>query len=1025
MPYDVRTAGMPVIGEASTIATPTLLPEFGAPSTIEELRDALLELWNRMSVISALYQQTEYRFPERHFWETIQALNIFNMTHGGTLPATRKDGTPLRAGDMHGDYSQVGIPLRPLIYDGEDWVSFLLDIQPGGAMIDQLLEIVIGNSQVVNAPNSALVNALRTELRDGVATDRNTLKKLSDAIDAISVPLNDLALTGNPTAPTQSPGTNNTRLASTAYADAAAAAVAAAAIPLTQKGAASGVASLDSGGKVPAGQLPSYVDDVIEAANFAALPGGGETGKIYVTLDNGKAFRWGGSAYVEIVASPGTTDALIEGTTNRYFTDARAQAALASALAGKQATLTGVTGVVNPATGVARAVEAADIPALPIAKTTGLQDALDAKIGTSQRGANNGVASLDSGGKVPSAQLPSFTPSFTTAGTVDPLDHGVVGDGDADDTAALIALFSNPAHAAKEIRGRNRNYKITGAGLTLLHPKMREFRFILTALTTTSLGGYSALFGIRHDVGTWAGGYATTTLAASVSRGDDRFDVANGAVLAAGWAQIHEAAAWLSTDSGRAQKSEVVYIAGVDANRVRLIGKVEGTYTSSATIRMFPNTAAANPDLYDITLIGNPAQNQAGLAIFGARAPKLIGVRAEDTKERAFAIWSAASYQVEDLYVARANQSGLGYGLDDSGSSNGVSKRLRGVDGRHLITGGAGPSASKTTSRNNLFEDIDGYNFDDAIFDKHPDAVNDTVRRLRGRCNPSSVEASDGAIVYQGSGFIASDIQCSQFKRAGILIQGFGDGDGVKRKVRISDANLVAAPGNSNSSVWTFTHDSLPSGKTAHGEVIFHNVGGRASRGAQVEFQQSGVDRLQITSDKRSHLQSASGYDAIRVRHYTSSSVGAAKTDIAGLSLSAPDTAGVYCIYFVGVSAATMPAVRVEDLVTVGGEFAMRADYATVTWNSVSFSNSRPSDGRFVASTGGSFTEDTKPKGASKEYPVEVTFTAGAPSALPTGAVTIADGAAPTAAEILNLALNLRAELAATRQGLRSAGILS
>lgn len=74
-------------------------------------------------------------------------------------------------------------------------------------------------------------------------------------------------------------------------------------IPLTQKGAASGVAELDASGTVPSAQLPSFVDDVIEATNFAALPGTGETGKIYVTLDDNKTYRWSGSAYVEISSS--------------------------------------------------------------------------------------------------------------------------------------------------------------------------------------------------------------------------------------------------------------------------------------------------------------------------------------------------------------------------------------------------------------------------------------------------------------------------------------------------------------------------------------------------------------------------------------------------------------------------------------------------------------------------------------------------------------------------------------------------
>ena len=73
-------------------------------------------------------------------------------------------------------------------------------------------------------------------------------------------------------------------------------------IPATEKGANSGVATLDATGKVPSSQLPSFVDDVIEAANFAALPETGEGGKIYVTLDDNKTYRWGGTTYVEISA---------------------------------------------------------------------------------------------------------------------------------------------------------------------------------------------------------------------------------------------------------------------------------------------------------------------------------------------------------------------------------------------------------------------------------------------------------------------------------------------------------------------------------------------------------------------------------------------------------------------------------------------------------------------------------------------------------------------------------------------------
>jgi hypothetical protein len=45
------------------------------------------------------------------------------------------------------------------------------------------------------------------------------------------------------------------------------------------------------------------VDDVIEVASFSALPSTGETGKIYITLDTNKIYRWSGSVYVEISSS--------------------------------------------------------------------------------------------------------------------------------------------------------------------------------------------------------------------------------------------------------------------------------------------------------------------------------------------------------------------------------------------------------------------------------------------------------------------------------------------------------------------------------------------------------------------------------------------------------------------------------------------------------------------------------------------------------------------------------------------------
>ena len=69
------------------------------------------------------------------------------------------------------------------------------------------------------------------------------------------------------------------------------------------KGSANGYAPLDGTGKISALYLPSYVDDVEEYPNFAALPQVGETGKIYIMTDEAELnaqYRWSGSQYIDI-----------------------------------------------------------------------------------------------------------------------------------------------------------------------------------------------------------------------------------------------------------------------------------------------------------------------------------------------------------------------------------------------------------------------------------------------------------------------------------------------------------------------------------------------------------------------------------------------------------------------------------------------------------------------------------------------------------------------------------------------------
>ncbi|PVX86487.1 hypothetical protein [Paraburkholderia unamae] len=173
------------------------------------------------------------------------------------------------------------------------------------------------------------------------------------------------------------------------------------AVAASAVGAANGVAPLDSTGKVAAAYLPSYVDDVLEYANLAAFPATGETGKIYVADDSGKIYRWSGSAYIEISASPGSTDAVPEGATNQYFTPSRVLATV----------LTGLSTATNAV------ITAADTVLSALGK---LQSQISDFI--AQKGTANGLATLGADGLVPTSQLPAssggladFTDTLSTA----------------------------------------------------------------------------------------------------------------------------------------------------------------------------------------------------------------------------------------------------------------------------------------------------------------------------------------------------------------------------------------------------------------------------------------------------------------------------------------------------------------------------------------------------------------------------------------------------------------------------------
>ena len=185
-----------------------------------------------------------------------------------------------------------------------------------------------------------------------------------------------------------------------------------------KKGEANGVASLGSDGKVPSSQLPSYVDDVLEYDTKTAFPATGESGKIYVSKDDNKTYRWGGTSYVEISASL----ALGETSSTAYAGDkgkanAEAITALQSGKADKNHThtsaqITDLQGKLDAKANTTHTHVTADITDLQgkldakanaththaISDITNLQNTLDGKASVSHNHDNKYVALDNSGG---------------------------------------------------------------------------------------------------------------------------------------------------------------------------------------------------------------------------------------------------------------------------------------------------------------------------------------------------------------------------------------------------------------------------------------------------------------------------------------------------------------------------------------------------------------------------------------------------------------------------------------------------
>jgi hypothetical protein len=191
------------------------------------------------------------------------------------------------------------------------------------ALTDKALGVVGGLvklmtfQQIKNAVDSVGSSVTVEDVLTSTNTD-NALsaaqgKILNDAL-VLKAPLASPIFTGTPATPTADTGTSTTQIASTAFVQQEISQITFTTIGAEEAGAAATALSDANNyaddlvadlcplvdGLVPSANLPSFVDDALEFANLAAFPVTGESGKIYIAINDNTIYRWTGSIYVLI-----------------------------------------------------------------------------------------------------------------------------------------------------------------------------------------------------------------------------------------------------------------------------------------------------------------------------------------------------------------------------------------------------------------------------------------------------------------------------------------------------------------------------------------------------------------------------------------------------------------------------------------------------------------------------------------------------------------------------------------------------
>jgi len=500
------------------------------------------------------------------------------------------------------------------------------------------------------------------------------------------------------------------------------------------------------------------------------------------------------------------------------------------------------------------------------------------------------------------------------------LDFGAVGDGIADDTAALSAALNSGSH--RIIDGANKTYLVTyPITVTSEHIVVQNMTINIASVPDQNNLSANADAIIRFEGVQSAFSNLTTNTVA----GSNIVTTSNTSAL------VSDQYIWLQSDtlfSGSLPLGQYAKIKAIDSGtQFRLHDTVLYDFNTANTARFAVVTPKHNIAIRNVNIVGAQDHQQAALYFRLCADVVIDSCSFLDVDysciffDRCINTVVSSTQCRRSKWLSDAGADGFSYGITfNNGCYNGVVVNGYSEDQRHYVATGTASTAGGV----NLFITVANNKImasRDAGIDAHPTTDYYTVKGNIIEQMSATSGTLDG-IIFQGLNCVITDNVVVNAKRHGIFHQvvpliGSASSVIANNLVRCADVGLATSTSGINISNETAGNATL-CGATISGNVVT----GSPDQHFIVTSVSGSISSVSITGNVAC---SNSATTSCRVR---AQGAGTSVSDVV-VANNVLKTAGTQNLYFLGASSAPVNRISVTGNGINGGTFGIRASFVT------------------------------------------------------------------------------------------------